>query len=68
MSYVYMDTNWSVLSVSFFRGIRYLSKYCQQRYAMIGDFLSKEEHDIVLLQEVVDSQLIRYQTSNLVFF
>lgn len=33
-------------------GIRYLSKHCPQRYAMIGDLLSKEEHDIVLLQEV----------------
>lgn len=33
-------------------GIRYLSKHCPQRYAMIGDMLSNEEHDIVLLQEV----------------
>lgn len=33
-------------------GIRYLSKHCGQRYAMIGDMLCKEEHDIVLLQEV----------------
>ncbi|XP_022597957.1 sphingomyelin phosphodiesterase 2 [Seriola dumerili] len=33
-------------------GIRYLSKHCRQRYAMIGDMLCKEEHDIVLLQEV----------------
>ncbi|XP_070699619.1 sphingomyelin phosphodiesterase 2 [Pempheris klunzingeri] len=33
-------------------GIRYLSKHCPQRYAMIGDMLCKEEHDIVLLQEV----------------
>ncbi|XP_059186059.1 sphingomyelin phosphodiesterase 2 [Centropristis striata] len=33
-------------------GIRYLSKHCLQRYAMIGDMLCKEEHDIVLLQEV----------------
>ncbi|KAK1901446.1 Sphingomyelin phosphodiesterase 2 [Dissostichus eleginoides] len=33
-------------------GIRYLSKQCPQRYAMIGDMLCKEEHDIVLLQEV----------------
>ncbi|XP_028261871.1 sphingomyelin phosphodiesterase 2 [Parambassis ranga] len=33
-------------------GIRYLSKHCPQRYAMIGELLSKEEHDIVLLQEV----------------
>ncbi|XP_031157769.1 sphingomyelin phosphodiesterase 2 isoform X1 [Sander lucioperca] len=33
-------------------GIRYLSKHCPQRYAMIGDMLCREEHDIVLLQEV----------------
>ncbi|KAK7916444.1 hypothetical protein WMY93_012205 [Mugilogobius chulae] len=33
-------------------GIRYLSKQCAERYAMIGDFLSSGEHDIVLLQEV----------------
>ncbi|KAG7226787.1 hypothetical protein INR49_014136, partial [Caranx melampygus] len=33
-------------------GIRYLSKHCRQRYTMIGDMLCKEEHDIVLLQEV----------------
>ncbi|KAM6980882.1 sphingomyelin phosphodiesterase 2-like [Aplochiton taeniatus] len=33
-------------------GIRYLSKNCAQRYAMIGDLLSREKHDIVLLQEV----------------
>ncbi|XP_040890077.1 sphingomyelin phosphodiesterase 2 [Toxotes jaculatrix] len=33
-------------------GIRYLSKQCCQRYARIGDTLCKEEHDIVLLQEV----------------
>lgn len=33
-------------------GIRYFSKHCPQRYAMIGDMLCKEEHDIVLLQEV----------------
>ncbi|XP_051803871.1 sphingomyelin phosphodiesterase 2 [Acanthochromis polyacanthus] len=33
-------------------GIRYLSKHCPQRYAMIGEMLTKEEHDIVLLQEV----------------
>lgn len=33
-------------------GIRYLSKDCTQRYAMIGDLLSREQHDIVLLQEV----------------
>ncbi|KAM7402475.1 hypothetical protein PAMP_017714 [Pampus punctatissimus] len=33
-------------------GIRYLSKHCSQRCNMIGDMLCKEEHDIVLLQEV----------------
>ncbi|KAM7005364.1 sphingomyelin phosphodiesterase 2 [Tautogolabrus adspersus] len=33
-------------------GIRYLTKHCPQRYAMIGEMLCKEEHDIVLLQEV----------------
>uniref|UniRef100_UPI0037E88E81 sphingomyelin phosphodiesterase 2 n=1 Tax=Semicossyphus pulcher TaxID=241346 RepID=UPI0037E88E81 len=33
-------------------GIRYISKHCHQRYAMIGDMLCKGEHDIVLLQEV----------------
>ncbi|XP_030586150.1 sphingomyelin phosphodiesterase 2 [Archocentrus centrarchus] len=33
-------------------GIRYLSKYCPERYAMIGEMLAKEEYDIVLLQEV----------------
>uniref|UniRef100_A0A8C5HMV1 sphingomyelin phosphodiesterase n=1 Tax=Gouania willdenowi TaxID=441366 RepID=A0A8C5HMV1_GOUWI len=33
-------------------GIRYMSKHCQQRYVMIGEMLSIEKHDIVLLQEV----------------
>ncbi|XP_019713214.1 sphingomyelin phosphodiesterase 2 [Hippocampus comes] len=33
-------------------GVRYLSKHCSQRYAMIGDMLLQEEHDVVLLQEV----------------
>ncbi|XP_062262786.1 sphingomyelin phosphodiesterase 2 [Platichthys flesus] len=33
-------------------GIRYSSKQCSQRYVMIGDMLCREEHDIVLLQEV----------------
>ncbi|XP_056294255.1 sphingomyelin phosphodiesterase 2 [Pseudoliparis swirei] len=33
-------------------GIRYVSKHTPQRYAMIGDMLCKEEHDVVLLQEV----------------
>nr|XP_040058895.1 sphingomyelin phosphodiesterase 2 isoform X3 [Gasterosteus aculeatus aculeatus] len=33
-------------------GIRYVSKHTPQRYDMIGELLSKEEYDIVLLQEV----------------
>ncbi|XP_014847887.1 PREDICTED: sphingomyelin phosphodiesterase 2 [Poecilia mexicana] len=33
-------------------GIHYLSKHCSQRYQMIGEMLCKEQHDIVLLQEV----------------
>ncbi|KAM9799021.1 sphingomyelin phosphodiesterase 2 [Syngnathus typhle] len=33
-------------------GVRYLSKHCSRRYAMIGDMLLQEEHDVVLLQEV----------------
>ncbi|XP_038551753.1 sphingomyelin phosphodiesterase 2-like [Micropterus salmoides] len=33
-------------------GIHYISRHCSQRYAMIGEMLCKEEHDIVLLQEV----------------
>ncbi|XP_069547216.1 sphingomyelin phosphodiesterase 2 [Brachyistius frenatus] len=33
-------------------GIRYISKHCPQRYAMIGEMLCNEDHDIVLLQEV----------------
>ncbi|XP_029007818.1 sphingomyelin phosphodiesterase 2 [Betta splendens] len=33
-------------------GICYLSKHRCQRYTMIGDMLCKEEHDIILLQEV----------------
>ncbi|XP_069004732.1 sphingomyelin phosphodiesterase 2 [Embiotoca jacksoni] len=33
-------------------GIRYMSKHCPQRYAMIGEMLCNEDHDIVLLQEV----------------
>ncbi|CAM9096921.1 unnamed protein product [Lampetra planeri] len=33
-------------------GIRYLSKHCSQRFVMIGDMLCKEQHDVVLLQEV----------------
>ncbi|CAL9704555.1 unnamed protein product [Knipowitschia caucasica] len=37
-------------------GIRFLSKQCSQRYAMIGDLLSSGEHDIVLLQEVWSEQ------------
>ncbi|XP_029287865.1 sphingomyelin phosphodiesterase 2 [Cottoperca gobio] len=45
------SVNVRVLSLNCW-GIRYLSKHCPQRYAMIGDMLCKEEHDIVLLQEV----------------
>ncbi|XP_067117622.1 sphingomyelin phosphodiesterase 2 [Osmerus mordax] len=33
-------------------GIRYLSKHCSQRYAMVAELLSREGYDIVLLQEV----------------
>ncbi|XP_053492087.1 sphingomyelin phosphodiesterase 2 isoform X1 [Ictalurus furcatus] len=33
-------------------GIRYISKHRAQRYAMIADLLVKEQHDVVLLQEV----------------
>lgn len=33
-------------------GVRYLSKKLPQRYSMIGELLCKEEHDIILLQEV----------------
>ncbi|KAJ7998750.1 hypothetical protein DPEC_G00208110 [Dallia pectoralis] len=33
-------------------GIRYLSKHRLERYSMIGELLSREQHDIVLLQEV----------------
>uniref|UniRef100_A0A671SI37 sphingomyelin phosphodiesterase n=1 Tax=Sinocyclocheilus anshuiensis TaxID=1608454 RepID=A0A671SI37_9TELE len=35
-----------------FRGIRYLSKNCKERFVLIGDLLSLEQLDIVLLQEV----------------
>ncbi|XP_032369466.1 sphingomyelin phosphodiesterase 2 isoform X1 [Etheostoma spectabile] len=45
------SVNVRVLSLNCW-GIRYLSKHCPQRYAMIGDMLCREEHDIVLLQEV----------------
>uniref|UniRef100_A0A7N6F892 Sphingomyelin phosphodiesterase 2 n=1 Tax=Anabas testudineus TaxID=64144 RepID=A0A7N6F892_ANATE len=33
-------------------GIHYLTKHCHERFTMIGEMLCKEEHDIVLLQEV----------------
>uniref|UniRef100_A0A673I7A5 sphingomyelin phosphodiesterase n=1 Tax=Sinocyclocheilus rhinocerous TaxID=307959 RepID=A0A673I7A5_9TELE len=33
-------------------GIRYLSKNCKERFVLIGDLLSQEQLDIVLLQEV----------------
>ncbi|XP_037638555.1 sphingomyelin phosphodiesterase 2 [Sebastes umbrosus] len=45
------SVNVRVLSLNCW-GIRYISKHCPQRYAMIGDMLCKEEHDVVLLQEV----------------
>ncbi|XP_068449492.1 sphingomyelin phosphodiesterase 2 [Clinocottus analis] len=45
------SVNVRVLSLNCW-GIRYLSKHTPQRYAMIGNMLCKEEHDIVLLQEV----------------
>ncbi len=54
-----------------FRGIHYLSKHCPQRYAMIGDMLCKEEHDVVLLQEVGGSQftkLLSCRVTNLMDF
>jgi len=35
-----------------FRGIRFLSQHCAQRYEMIGELLDREQHDIALLQEV----------------
>lgn len=35
-----------------FRGIRYLSKNCKERFVMIGDLLTQEQLDIALLQEV----------------
>ncbi|XP_054641495.1 sphingomyelin phosphodiesterase 2-like isoform X2 [Dunckerocampus dactyliophorus] len=33
-------------------GVRYFSKRCTQRFTMIADMLLKEEHNIILLQEV----------------
>ncbi|XP_035238820.1 sphingomyelin phosphodiesterase 2a [Anguilla anguilla] len=33
-------------------GVHYLSQHCAQRYEMIGELLSREEHDLALLQEV----------------
>uniref|UniRef100_A0A8C2IRB9 sphingomyelin phosphodiesterase n=1 Tax=Cyprinus carpio TaxID=7962 RepID=A0A8C2IRB9_CYPCA len=36
----------------FFRGIRFFSQLCTQRYEMIGELLCQEQHDIALLQEV----------------
>uniref|UniRef100_A0A8C6LVG2 Sphingomyelin phosphodiesterase 2 n=1 Tax=Nothobranchius furzeri TaxID=105023 RepID=A0A8C6LVG2_NOTFU len=48
-------------------GIPYLSKHCSQRYQMIGEMLSKNEHDIVLLQEVwseKDYLYLKKQLSN----
>ena len=40
------------MCVCVFRGIRYLSQHCAQRYEMIGELLIREEHDLALLQEV----------------
>ncbi|KPP70534.1 sphingomyelin phosphodiesterase 2-like [Scleropages formosus] len=34
------------------KGIRYRSLHCTPRYEMIAELLSKEKHDVVLLQEV----------------
>uniref|UniRef100_A0A671SI42 sphingomyelin phosphodiesterase n=1 Tax=Sinocyclocheilus anshuiensis TaxID=1608454 RepID=A0A671SI42_9TELE len=34
------------------KGIRYLSKNCKERFVLIGDLLSLEQLDIVLLQEI----------------
>ncbi|CAN9511911.1 unnamed protein product [Ophioblennius macclurei] len=48
-------------------GIRYLSKHCPERYAMIGEMLSKEEHDIVLLQEVWSEKDYLYLKKKLAF-
>uniref|UniRef100_A0A671L734 sphingomyelin phosphodiesterase n=1 Tax=Sinocyclocheilus anshuiensis TaxID=1608454 RepID=A0A671L734_9TELE len=39
-------------SFVFFRGIRFFSQLCTQRYEMIGELLGREQHDIALLQEV----------------
>ncbi|XP_059383288.1 sphingomyelin phosphodiesterase 2-like [Carassius carassius] len=33
-------------------GIRFFSQLCTERYEMIGELLGREQHDIVLLQEV----------------
>ncbi|XP_052450766.1 sphingomyelin phosphodiesterase 2-like [Carassius gibelio] len=33
-------------------GIRFFSQLCAERYEMIGELLGREQHDIVLLQEV----------------
>uniref|UniRef100_A0A673GJ63 sphingomyelin phosphodiesterase n=1 Tax=Sinocyclocheilus rhinocerous TaxID=307959 RepID=A0A673GJ63_9TELE len=44
----------------FFRGIRFFSQLCTQRYEMIGELLGREQHDIALLQEVVILQKKKY--------
>lgn len=49
----------------FLRGIRYLSKNVPKRYAMIGNLLCKEEHDIVLLQEVGGNVFVRITELNI---
>lgn len=45
------EVNLRVLTLNCW-GIRYMSKLCEERYEMIGHFLSEEKHDVVLLQEV----------------
>lgn len=57
IAYVSAKKHCPCVSFSSSRGIRFLSKHCPQRYAMIGDLLCKEEHDIVLLQEVVKAHI-----------
>ncbi|XP_031423631.1 sphingomyelin phosphodiesterase 2 [Clupea harengus] len=41
-------------------GIRYVSKHCVERFKMIGDLLSREDYDIVLLQEVWSEKDVLY--------
>ncbi len=44
-----------------FRGIRYLSKNCRERFIMIGDLLSQEQLDLALLQEVKHINIHTYR-------